>query len=63
MGQVPNTACDRREVQYSVPRTNLHISPSTSLIRLVSFVQVRALLQIQIELDPQPYPHPPPHPV
>lgn len=60
-GQVPNTACDSRDVQYSVPRTNLHISLSTSLIRLVSFVQVRALLQIQIELDPHPNPLPHPH--
>lgn len=60
-GQVPNTACDSRDLQYSVPRTNLHISLSTSLIRLVSFVQVRALLQIQIELDPHPYPHSHPH--
>lgn len=59
-GQLPNTACDSRDLQYSVPRTNLHISLSTSLIRLVSFVLVRALLQIQIELDPQPYPHPHP---
>lgn len=53
-GQVPNTACDSRDLQYSVPRTNLHTSLSTSLIRLVSLVQVRALLQIQIELDPHP---------
>lgn len=53
-GQVPNTACDSRDMQYSVPRTNLHTSLSTSLIRLVSLVQVRALLQIQIELDPHP---------
>lgn len=61
--QVPNTACDSRGLQYSVPRTNLHTSLSTSLIRLVSFVQVRALLQIQIELDPHAYPQAHPHPV
>jgi hypothetical protein len=49
-GQVPDTACDRRGLQYSVPRTNLHMSPSTSLIRLASSVQV----QNGVVSDPQP---------